>query len=131
MSYCIKLFNCLTRNHGGRGITVVVRTAAFLNPLIIPIWIGLWFVCIIIIGYSSITYIVVIFLMDIISYFLPLMPWVPIDNFNLSLVYIIIALIMLSRQGDNIRKIRSGEAKKINLLKIFKKEGKLSEELLH
>jgi len=69
--------------------------------------------------------------MDIISYFLPLMPWVPIDNFNLSLVYIIIALIMLSRQGDNIRKIRSGEAKKINLLKIFKKEGKLSEELLH
>jgi len=118
-------------SHGGRGITVVIGTAALLNPLIIPLWVGLWFICIIIIGYSSITYVVVTFLTGIISYFLPLMSWVPIDHLNLCLVYIALSLIMLSRQGDNIRKIRERKAKKINLLKVFKKESKLSEELLH
>lgn len=118
-------------SHGGRGITVVVGTAVFLNPFLIPIWIGLWLICIIIIGYSSITYIVVTFLTGIVGYFIPLVSWVPIDNLSLCLLYVILSLIMLSRQGDNIRKIRQGEAKKIDLIKVFKKKSKLSEEILH
>lgn len=118
-------------SHGGRGITVVIATAAFFNPLLIPIWIGLWLICITIIGYSSITYIVTTFLSGIVSYFLPLMSWVPIDNLSLSILYVSISLIMLSRQGDNIRKIRRGEAKKIKLIKALRKKSKFSEEMLH
>lgn len=119
------------KTHGGRGITVVLGTMIYMNPILIAAWILLWPICIIIIGYSSITYIVTTILVGIIGLFIPwLMPWNPMDNLEIGILLFIIALIMLTRQGDNIRKIRSGEAKKIELIKALKGKRNLNEEML-
>lgn len=117
---------------GGKGITVVLASLIFANPILLGFWIVLWPIIITIIGYSSITYIVVTALVGVIGFFLPaymLMSWVPCP-LSLGLLLIGVSLIMLSRQKENFQKIRSGEAKKMKIWKgIFGKK-KLSEEIL-
>ncbi len=120
------------KSAGGKGITVVLAVLVFCNPLLILFWIILWFILIIIIGYSSITYIVDTFLLGIVAFFWPYtMPWNPMLPLELMLLLMGISLVMFSRQGENFRKIRSGEAKKINLIQAIRGKKKLSEELLH
>ena len=119
-------------SHGGRGITVVIGTMVFANPILLGFWILLWPIVITIVGYSSITYVVVTALVGVIGFFLQpplLMPWA-LSNLSIGLLLIGIALIMLSRQGDNIRKIRAGEAKKMKIWKALGGKKKLSEEIL-
>jgi glycerol-3-phosphate acyltransferase PlsY len=119
-------------SHGGRGITVVFATTLFANPILLAFWAILWPICISFIGYSAINYIFVTFLIAIIALFLPqsmLMPWA---NYNLGLAILLflVALIMLTRQRDNIRKIRTGEAKKMRVFKALKGKSKLGDEML-
>ena len=117
---------------GGKGITVVIASMAFANPILLGFWILLWPIIITIVGYSSITYIVVTFLVGVIALFLPsvmLMPWARC-NLGLALLLFGITIIMLSRQGHNFRKIRNGEAKKMNIIKVFRGKSKLSDEAL-
>ena len=117
---------------GGRGITVVIGSMIFANPLLLLFWAVLWPFVITIIGYSSITYIVTTLLVGIIALFIPpaiLMPWAP-HNLGLALLFFAIAIIMVTRQRDNFRKIRTGEAKKMNILKVLRGKGKLSDEAL-
>ncbi|GAH21306.1 unnamed protein product [marine sediment metagenome] len=119
-------------SHGGKGITVVIASMAFANPILLGFWILLWPIIITIVGYSSITYIVVTFLVGVIALFLPsvmLMPWAKC-NLGLAVLLFGITIIMLSRQGDNFRKIRSGEAKKMKIIKVFRGKSKLSDEAL-
>lgn len=119
-------------SHGGRGITVVIGSMALANPILLGFWILLWPIVIIFVGYSSITYIVVTILVGVIALFLPtvmLMPWAQC-NLGLALLLFGIAIIMLSRQGDNIRKIKAGEAKKMQILKALRGKEKLSDEIL-
>ena len=117
---------------GGRGITVVLASMLVANPLIIAFWIILWPIVIAIVGYSSITYIVVTALCGVIALFLPtilLMPWAQC-NLSIAVILFAIALIMLSRQKDNFRKIRTGEAKKMKIWKALGGKKKMSEEIL-
>jgi glycerol-3-phosphate acyltransferase PlsY len=119
-------------SHAGRGITVVIGSMVFANPILLLFWIVLWPFVITIVGYSAIAYIVVTLLVGIIALFIPpalLMPWAP-HNLGLALLLFGIAIIMVTRQKDNFRKIRIGEAKKMNILKALRGKGKLSEEAL-
>lgn len=119
-------------SHGGKGITVVIASMALANPILLGFWILLWPIIITIVGYSSITYIVVTFLVGVIALCLPsviLMPWAQC-NLGLAVLLFGITIIMLSRQGDNFRKIRNGEAKKMNILKVFRGKSTLSDEAL-
>jgi len=119
-------------SHAGRGITVVIGSMLFANPMLLLFWAVLWPFVITIVGYSAITYIVVTLLVGVIALFIPpaiLMPWAP-HNLGLALLFFGIAIIMVTRQRDNFRKIRTGEAKKMNILKALFGKGKLSEEAL-
>jgi len=119
-------------SHGGRGITVVLASLIFANPILLGFWIVLWPIVITVVGYSSIAYIVTTALVGVIGFFLPvymLMPWAPCP-LSLGILLIGISLVMLSRQADNIRKIRSGEAKKMKIWKAVLGKKKLSDEIL-
>ena len=122
----------LLPGHAGRGITVVLGSMLYANPIIIAFWIILWPIVITIVGYSSITYIVVTLLVGVIALFLPsvmLMPWAQY-NLALGVMLFIIALIMASRQRDNFRKIRAGEAKKMKIWGAVFGKKKMSDEIL-
>ncbi len=117
---------------GGKGITVVLASMLVANPIIIAFWIVLWPIVITIVGYSSITYIVVTALCGVIALFLPavmLMPWAQC-NLAIAILLFVIALVMVSRQRDNFRKIKSGEAKKMKIWKALGGKKKMSEEIL-
>ncbi len=119
-------------SHGGRGITVVLGSLLVANPILIAFWVILWPIIITIVGYSSITYVLVTALVGVIALFLPpgmMMPWAK-GNLAVACLMFGIALIMLSRQKDNFRKIRSGEAKKMRIIKALKGKKKLSDEIL-
>jgi glycerol-3-phosphate acyltransferase PlsY len=117
---------------GGRGITVVLASMLVANPLIIAFWIFLWPVVITLVGYSSIAYVVTTILCGVIALFLPsviMMPWAQC-NLAIAVLLFTIALVMLSRQRDNFRKIREGEAKKMKIWKALGGKKKMSEEIL-
>jgi len=119
-------------SHGGRGITVVIASSLSINSILLGFWIVLWPIIIIIVGYSSITYIVVTLLVGVIALFLPssmMMPWAK-NNYSIAIIFFIIAVIMISRQRDNFRKIKTGEAKKIELIKALRGKSKMGEEML-
>ena len=118
---------------GGRGITVVLASMLYVNPIMILFWIILWPIVITIVGYSSITYVLVTALCGVIGLFLPavmMMPWLPICNLAIGIMLFCISLVMLSRQRDNIRKIRTGEAKKMKIWKALGGKKKLGNEML-
>jgi acyl-phosphate glycerol 3-phosphate acyltransferase len=122
----------LLPGHGGRGITVVIASTLVANPILLAFWAILWPICIIFVGYSSINYIVVTILVGVIALFLPpvmLMGWAEY-NLGLAILFFAIALVMISRQRDNFRKIRAGEAKKMRILKAVTGKSKLGEEML-
>ncbi|MHA1303496.1 MAG: glycerol-3-phosphate acyltransferase [Candidatus Heimdallarchaeaceae archaeon] len=121
------------QSHGGRGITVIVGTMSFINPALIAVWLILWPIVILFVGYSSIAYIAVTILVGIFALFLPsswIMPWIDMDRLEIALILFGIALLMITRQADNIRQIKAGEAKKISLIKAIRKKSKLSDEML-
>lgn len=120
----------LLPGHAGRGITVVLASMLYANPIMIAFWIILWPIVITIVGYSSITYIVTTALVGVIALFFPVvMPWAPY-NLAVAIILFSVAIIMISRQKDNIRKIRTGEAKKMKIWKALRGKKKLSEEVL-
>ncbi len=122
---------------GGKGVASTLGSLAFFNPVFIPIWILAFFVFGSAIMYSSITYLVTFVVMGVILFFWtwivsPMeMFLVPADTPELGLIAMVtmfaITLVVLSRQGENFRKIKNGEAKKMKLWKIFK--GKADEAL--
>ena len=117
---------------GGRGITVVLGSMLVANPIMIAFWILLWPIVITVVGYSSIAYIVTTLLCGIIALFLPsvmMMPWAKC-NLAVAVLLFTIALVMLSRQRDNFRKIKSGEAKKMKIWKALGGKKEMSEEIL-
>ena len=119
-------------SHGGRGITVVIATTLVANPILLAFWAILWPICITFVGYSAINYIVVTLLVGVIALFLPqpmLMPWAKY-NLGLAVLLFLVAIVMISRQRDNIRKIRTGEAKRMRIFKALKGKGKLGDEIL-
>jgi len=119
-------------SHGGRGITVVIATTLFVNPILLVFWAILWPICIAFVGYSSINYIVVTLLVSFIALFLPqpmLMPWAKY-NLGLAVLLFLVAIVMISRQCDNFRKIKTGEAKKMRIFKALRGKGKLGDEIL-
>jgi len=122
----------LLPGHGGRGITAVIGSSLVLNPILLIFWAILWPICIIFVGYSSINYIAVTLLVGVIALFLPpaiLMNWAEF-NLGLAILYFVIALVMISRQRDNFRKIKAGEAKKMRILKALRGKSKLGDEML-
>ncbi len=119
-------------SHGGRGITVVIATTLVSNPILLAFWAILWPICISFVGYSSINYIVVTLLVGVIALFLPqsmLMPWASY-NLGLAVLFFLVAIVMISRQRDNIRKMKAGEAKRMRIFKALKGKGKLGDEIL-
>lgn len=120
----------LLPGHGGRGITVVLASMLYVNPIMIAFWIVLWPIVITVVGYSSITYIVTTALVGIIALFFPVvMPWVPFQLVT-ALILFSISIVMISRQKDNIKKIRTGEAKKMKLWGAVFGKKKMSDEIL-
>ncbi len=122
------------RSHGGKGITVIVGTMGFINPALIAVWLVLWPITIIFVGYSFIAYVVITILVGVFALFLPstwLMPWLPnMSRLEISIILFGIAMAMISRQADNIRKMRAGQAKKIKLIDALKRKSRLSDEML-
>ncbi|MBY9001280.1 MAG: glycerol-3-phosphate acyltransferase [Candidatus Heimdallarchaeota archaeon] len=122
---------------GGKGVASALGSLAFFNPVFIPIWLVSFFVLGSAIMYSAITYLVSFIVMGVIIFFWtwivsPMeMFLVPADTLELGLIVMItmfaITLVVLSRQGENFRKIKSGEAKKMKLWKIF--QGKADEAM--
>ena len=51
-------------------------------------------------------------------------------NLGLALLFFAIAIVMISRQRDNFRKIKAGEAKRMRILKALKGKSKLGDEML-
>jgi len=120
-------------SHGGRGITVIVGTMILVNPALIAVWLILWPIVIIFVGYAALTYIATTLLVATFALFLPemwLMPWISMSRLEIALILYGIAFLMMTRQVDNIKKFRTGELEKIKLLKALKKESKISEEML-
>ena len=117
---------------GGRGITVVLASMLVANPIVVAFWIILWPIVITVVGYSSIAYMVTTALCGVIVLFLPevmMMPWAQC-NLAIAVLLFAISLVMLSRQRDNFRKIKSGEAKKMKIWKALGGKKKMSEEIL-
>ncbi len=122
----------LLPGHGGRGITVVIASTLVANPILLAFWAILWPICIIFVGYSAINYIAVTLLVGVIALFLPpvmLMGWAEY-NLGLAILFFAIALVMISRQRDNFRKIKTGEAKRMRILKAIRGKSKLGDEML-
>ncbi len=124
---------------GGKGVASTLGSLAFFNPVFIPIWILVYFVFGSAIMYSAITYLVTFVVMGVVLLFWPWIVSPMLAYFNpattpLSEIgwiafatMVAITLVVLSRQAENFRKIKSGEAKKMKLWKIFK--GKADEAL--
>ncbi len=127
---------------GGKGVASTLGSMIFFNPIFLPIWIVMYFVLGSAIMYSAITYLVSYIAMGfLLLFWADIWVWVspmgaglgPDANTiaNLGLIAAItmfaITLVVLSRQGENFRKIKSGEAKRMKLWKIFK--GKADEAL--
>ncbi|MCE7741105.1 MAG: glycerol-3-phosphate acyltransferase [Candidatus Heimdallarchaeota archaeon] len=128
---------------GGKGVASTLGTMIFFNPIFMPLWLVLYFVLGSAIMYSAITYLVTFIVMGVIFIFWGeyIWTWVspanasPLIDLNEIAIFgwvafatmVAITFVVLSRQGENFRKIKSGEAKKMKLWKIFK--GKADEAL--
>jgi glycerol-3-phosphate acyltransferase PlsY len=128
-------------SHGGRGVATTLGNMIFYNPLFLPIWLVLFFLLSIPLMYSAIVYLSSFIVMGVILYF-----WAMTDfyvspagefmerftsdmtmGFVAMFAMFAITLIILTRQKANFDKIRSGEANRMKLWKIFK--GKADEAL--
>lgn len=125
-------------SHGGRGVATSLGIIMFFNPLGVLVWLIGFVIIGSIVMYSAITYIIDFIVMGVILYFLPTnLFWTPIGTDlttfspSIQLVAMItlfaITLIILSRQSENFKKIKSGEAKRMKIWKVF--TGKFSEAL--
>ncbi|MHA1401009.1 MAG: glycerol-3-phosphate acyltransferase [Candidatus Heimdallarchaeaceae archaeon] len=125
-------------SHGGRGVATTLGNLMFFNPIFFPIWLVLFFILSIPLMYSSIVYISSFILMGVILYFWAKIPFFVspmVDELknhqDLGFIAMImmfgITLVVLTRQKENFAKIKSGEAKRMKLWKIF--SGKAEEAL--
>lgn len=132
---------------GGKGVASTMGTMIFFNPVFLPFWLVLYFVVGSAVMYSAITYILTFLIMAVFFLFWGpndiagnIWKWISpanktvVDLNTLTIVgwvafatMLAITLVVLTRQGENFRKIKSGEAKKMKLWKIFK--GKADEAL--
>ncbi len=129
---------------GGKGVASTMGAMIFFNPIFLPMWLVLYFILGSAIMYSAITYLVSFVVMGVIFIFwgTDIWKWIsvanPINDLNATgtveifgwvafATMIAITLVVLSRQGENFRKIKTGEAKKMKLWKIF--TGKTDEAL--
>ncbi|MHA1955190.1 MAG: glycerol-3-phosphate acyltransferase [Candidatus Heimdallarchaeaceae archaeon] len=129
------------RSHGGRGVATTLGNMIFYNPLFLPIWLVLFFLLSIPLMYSAIVYLSSFLVMGIILYFWAYTDFYvsPAGNFmrqftsdqTMGFVAMFamfaITLIIITRQKANFLKIKSGEANRMKLWKIFK--GKADEAL--
>ena len=129
---------------GGKGVASTLGSMIFFNPIFLPVWLVLYFILGSAIMYSAITYLVSFVVMGVILIFWGTYIWTwvspatGIADLNNPAVtgtfgwvafatMLAITLVVLSRQGENFRKIKTGEAKKMKLWKIF--QGKADEAL--
>lgn len=131
---------------GGKGVASTLGTMIFFNPIFLPVWLVLFFVLGSAIMYSAITYLVSFIVLGVIFIFwgTHIWKWISPANsselINLNATPIVeifgwvafatmvaITLVVLSRQGENFRKIKTGESKKMKLWKLF--QGKADEAL--
>ncbi|MHA2358232.1 MAG: glycerol-3-phosphate acyltransferase [Candidatus Heimdallarchaeaceae archaeon] len=115
---------------GGKGVASTLGSMMFFNPIFILVWLVLYFLLGSVIMYSAIAYIVSFVLMAVILIFWPWFVATPIQMFvdpqTLEILgwigfatMLAITVVVLTRQGENFAKIRTGEAKKMKLYKIF------------
>ncbi len=129
---------------GGKGVATTLGSMIFFNPIFLPVWLVLFFVLGSAIMYSAITYLVSFVVLGVIFIFWGtyIWDWISPANMHVDLnaspvndvfgwvafaTMVAITLVVLSRQGENFRKIKSGEAGKMKLWKIF--QGKADEAL--
>lgn len=129
------------RSHGGRGVATTLGNLIFFNPLFLPIWLVLFFLLSVPLMYSAIIYLSSFLVMGVILYFWSYTDFYvsPAGEFMKSFTsdhtigfvamfaMFAITLIIITRQKANFEKIRSGEANRMKLWKIFK--GKADEAL--
>ncbi len=133
-NWCIWLLS-----HAGRGVASTLGSMIFFNPVFLPLWLVSFFGLSMVCFYSSITYIVSFIVMGVIFFwwpwFLSPMGMVADPNtitdptFGLVTMIAMFAttIVVITRQKANFDKIRSGEASRMKLWKIFK--GKADEAL--
>ena len=128
-------------SHGGRGVATTLGNMIFFNPLFLPIWLVLFFLLSVPLMYSAIVYLSSFIVMGVVLYFWAYTAFYvsPAQNFmkgftsDMTIGFIAmfamfaITLIILTRQKANFQKIKSGEANRMKLWKIFK--GKADEAL--
>ncbi|MHA1685641.1 MAG: glycerol-3-phosphate acyltransferase [Candidatus Heimdallarchaeaceae archaeon] len=125
-------------SHGGRGVATSLGIIVFFNPLGSIAWLIGFVIIGSIVMYSAITYILDFILIGVILYFLPTeWFWTPIHTdlttFSPSIQLIAmvtlfaITCVILTRQYENFKKIKTGEAKRMKIWKVF--IGQFSEAL--
>jgi len=114
---------------GGRGVASTLGSMIFLNPIFLVVWLVLFFLLGSVVMYSAIAYIVSFVIMAVILIFWPW--WVsPMEMFAdpatiqvfgwiAFTTMLAITIVVLTRQRENFAKIKTGEAKKMKLYKIF------------
>ena len=119
---------------GGKGVASTLGSMIFFNPIFLVVWLVLYFLLGSIIMYSAIAYIVSFIVMGVILFAWSYIPWFvsamevgagpdPNTLSELGLIAMItmfaITVVVLTRQKENFLKIKTGEAKKMKLYKIF------------
>ncbi len=124
------------RSAGGKGVATAVGVLVFFNPIYWAIWIVAFILIASIVMFSSIAYLLDFIVMGVLMYF---WHWyvtpTAFDPLTLDpsfgtiglVTTIFVTLVMLTRQGENFKKIKNGEAKKMRIWKIF--VGKFDEVL--
>ena len=120
---------------GGKGVASTLGSMIFFNPIFLVVWLVLYFLLGSIIMYSAIAYIVSFIVMGVILFAWSYIPWFvsPMKmvadpnsvefarQFGLVAMITMFAItaVVLTRQQENFMKIKTGEAKKMKLYKIF------------
>ncbi len=120
---------------GGKGVASTLGSLIFFNPIFLVVWLVLFFLLGSVIMYSAIAYIVSFILIGVILYAWSYIPWfispmkmvadpnlLPFARqFGIIAMITVFAItaVVLTRQKENFMMIKTGEAKKMKLYKIF------------
>ena len=130
---------------GGKGVASTLGTVMYFNPIFFPVWLVLFFLLGSVIMYSAIAYIVSFVILAVVLFFWSYIPWfvtpavfnendpsaygfnAELFGFIAMITMVLIVIVILTRQRENFEKIKTGEASKMKLYKIF--YGKADEAL--
>lgn len=119
---------------GGKGVATTLGSLIFFNPIFLVVWLILFFLLGSIIMYSAIAYLVSFVLIGVILWAWGMIPWfisvagnyADINGtaanefgFIAMITMFAITLVVITRQKENFMKIKTGEATKMKLYKIF------------